>query len=328
MPRFRFRSPMLVCALAMFPMLGHAANTASSKPEIQVGILLFDDVEIIDFSAPYEVFGAAGFGVVTISPDGKPVTTAMGLRVTPDHSFANAPSLDVLLVPGGTVDKARQDETILQFVRERSEQARQVLSVCTGSNIVAGAGLLDGLKATTFHGDFDGFEQLHPKVELVRDQRWVDNGKLITSAGLSSGIDAALHLVAKLRGENRARTVALLLEYDWKPEGGFVRGKLADRYMPKLDDVKWPEDVNFERLTSVGDERHWRSRYRTTTTTTAEELLGRMATAIDSTKEWQRDGDARMWQRFVDGKQLQLQFDSQPSDDGVGYVVLLELRVE
>src|SRR5690606_36257105 len=101
---------------------------------------------------------------------------------------------------------------------------RWMMSVCTGSYILASAGLLDGRKATTFHGAFDGFERTFPEVELVRDRRWVDSGRIVTSAGLSSGIDTALYLVSRFHGDVRARSVALHLEYPWDPEGGFVRG--------------------------------------------------------------------------------------------------------
>lgn len=331
MPSNRFVSLLVACTLAASPAIGraaHVAHAARGEPAVEVGILLFDGVQIIDFSAPYEVFGAAGFGVVTVSADGRPVTTAMGLRVTPDHSFADAPPFDVLLVPGGEVDDARQDEAILRFVRERSGEARHVLSVCTGAHILAGTGLLDGLAATTFHRSFDGFAALYPEVELVRDQRWVDNGRLVTSAGLSSGIDAALHLVDRLRGADRARSVALHLEYDWKPKGGFVRGNLADRYLPRLNAIEWPHDANFERVLSVGDERHWRAIFGTTTTTPSADLLRGIASAMDAMPEWRRDGDALVWRRSIDGKRLRLEYSAQPAGHGAGYELLVELRAD
>lgn len=97
----------LLLSLAL-PRPAWAGNAPQSKPEVKVGIVLFDGVQIIDFAGPYEVFGTAGFGVVTISRDGKPITTAMGLTVTPDHDFANAPAFDVMLVPGGNVDDAQK----------------------------------------------------------------------------------------------------------------------------------------------------------------------------------------------------------------------------
>lgn len=285
-----------------------AAQPARTEPAVRVGIVLFDGVQIIDFAAPYEVFGQARFGVATVSPDGKPVTTAMGLAVTPDHGFADAPAFDVLLVPGGDIHAAAADPAVLEFVRTRTKAARHVLSVCTGAEILAAAGLLDGLRATTFYPALDRLAASYPKIEVVGDQRWVDNGKVITSAGLSSGIDAALHVVARLRGEDVARTTALHLEYDWRPDDGFVRGRMADRHLPRLRDVEWPQDFAFERVSAVGDERQWRQRYRITTQTTADELLRRIARSIDD-EGWQREaaeGDHQRWRRDAAGRRLLL----------------------
>lgn len=319
------RPILLLAALLAAP--AYAANPADREPTLQVGILLFDEVQIIDFSAPYEAFGHAGFGVVTISAGGHPVTTAMGLKVTPDHSFANAPKLDVLLVPGGEVGAARKDPQILEFVRERSAAAQQVLSVCTGSHILAGAGVLDGLRATTFHQALDGLGQLYPNVKVVRDVRWVDNGKVITSAGLSSGIDAALHLIAKLRGEAAARTVALHMEYDWDPNQGFVRTRLADQYLPELN-VEWPKDANFVRQYSFGDEKQWQASFRTTTKTPVADLMQLIAAAVDGDDRWQRAPKAGefSWERTSEGKRLQIRYRALPVKDGDGHDLMVQLQ--
>lgn len=285
----------------------NAAHAGRGTPPVRVGIVLFDGVQIIDFAAPYEVFGQAGFSVATVSPDGRPVTTAMGLSVSPDHGFDDAPAFDVLLVPGGDIHAAAADKATLAFVRARSVDAKHVLSVCTGSHILAAAGLLDGLTATTFHPAIGRLAADYPKVRVVSDQRWVDSGKIVTSAGLSSGIDAALHVVARLRGEDAARTAALHLEYDWRPDDGFVRGRMADRYLPGLRDVEWPRDIAFERILAVGDENRWRTRYRITSQTPREELLSRIARSIDAAG-WLRDADEECcrWLRDVDGRRLVL----------------------
>src|SRR5690606_35915218 len=123
-----------------------------------------------------------------------------GLQVVPDASFESAPPFDVLLVPGGDVGAAERDAKVIAFVQARAGSSRNVLSVCTGAFILAGAGLLDALEATTFTPRIAEFAQRYPAVRVVRDVRWSDTGKIITSAGLSSGIDAALHLVQRLRG--------------------------------------------------------------------------------------------------------------------------------
>lgn len=297
-----------------------AAHAPYAEPSITVGIVLFDGVEIIDFAAPYEVFGQAGFGVYTLSEDGKPVETAMGLTVTPDHGYADAPALDVLLVPGGDVRRARGDERLLEFVRARAGQARHVLSVCTGVELLASAGLLDGLKATNFHPRLEQLARDFPKVEVVRDVRWADNGKIVTSAGLSSGIDAALHVVARLRGVDYARSTALELEYDWKPDGGFVRTRLADRYVPNLD-IEWPADAHLQRVLSFGDEHRWRARFHTRTIVRPLALLATIAMSIDGTGEWTRDRDAGdfVWKREIDGRTVRMSLAAEARAADGGY---------
>lgn len=330
MPFHRLVLAAVVAGLSCLTLPARAAHAPHSEPTVTVGILLFDGVEIIDFSAPYEVFGQAGFGVYTVSADGKPVITAMGLKVTPDHAFADAPAADVLLVPGGDVDDASRDAATLDFIRQRTGRARHVLSVCTGAQILAATGLLDGLRATTFHRALDALEHHYPKVDVVRDVRWADNGKLITSAGLSSGTDAALHVVAKLHGEDVARSTALQLEYDWAPEGGFVRTALADRYMPNLAKASWPEDANFHQLLSLGDERQWRSRYRTTTRTSPDDLLALVDAAVAQEAGWSPAEPAQPhhWQSTRDGRQIDLQFLTQDADGAAGNGYVLEARLQ
>jgi len=304
----------LASVLALLPLMAHSASPAREmpgKPTVKVGIVLFDGVQIIDFAAPYEVFGTAGFGVATVSADGGPVTTAMGLKVAPDHSFADAPAFDLLVVPGGDVQDAMRDEALLGYLR-RHDDDRQVMSVCTGAHIVASAGLLDGRQATTFHGAFGGFERLFPEVELVRDQRWVDSGRVVTSAGLSSGIDASLYLVARFHGELRARSVALHLEYPWDPEGGFVRGRMIDLQAPRLAGVVWPDGTQFQSLYSVGDTTRWTARFLVTTPASAEELLALVAADIDGEDDWVRDGDGNAWHRDIGGQRKRLAFETEP----------------
>lgn len=294
---------LLGAFLLSFIVPASAAHQAHSEPTIQVGIILFDGVEIIDFGAPYEVFGSAGFGVTTLSADGKAVTTAMGLKVMPDRAFAGAPAFDVLLVPGGDVGDARKDARILDFIRTQGNGAKAVLSVCTGSSVLAAAGLLDGLKATTFKPRLDALARDFPGVHVVRDVRWVDNGSVITSAGLASGIDAALHVVARLRGVEVARSTAVHLEYDWQPDGGFVRTLLADRYLPNLDGIRWPADTEFEQRYAYGDRDHWRARYITHTPAKPQELLALIAAKMDG---WKKEAAGTVWHAEREGRQLRL----------------------
>jgi putative intracellular protease/amidase len=311
------RRHLLLLIAIVFATPAFAEHKPMSDPPVRVGIVMYDGVQIIDFAGPYEVFGNAGFGVVTVSPDGKPVTTAMGLKVTPDASFDTAPPFDVLLIPGGDVGDAQRNQRILDFIRQRSMPAKQVLSVCTGAFILAATGLLDGHKATTFTPRIDELTEAFPKVQVVRDVRWADNGKLVTSAGLSSGIDAALHVVANLRGTDEARTVALRLEYNWKPDGGFVRSRLADRYLTKKQlqaGVDWPKDAKFDEYVSAGDLDQWVERYHVQTATPAAELLDRLDVGVRKTGLWKAAGHHR-WSSRQENRDVTLSFTTKPGVD-------------
>jgi putative intracellular protease/amidase len=200
----------------------------------RVAILLFDRAEIIDFAGPWEVFGGAGYKVFTVAEKTDPVNCVYGQRVVADFTFDNSPQADILLVPGGGVGNAVNDPTLIKWVQGNAARATHVMSVCTGAFILAKAGLLDGLTATTVRGGIDSLASAGKNIKTVYDKRYVDNGKVITTAGLSSGIDGALHLVSKIDGLGTAQQVALDIEYDWDPRGKFARAALADRYLPNF----------------------------------------------------------------------------------------------
>lgn len=138
----------------------------------------------------------------------------MGLKVTPDRSFESLPEVNAILVPGGDVSMISKNQQVLNWLKQQYHEVSNVLSVCTGSDIVAKSGLLNGLSATTFHKNLDNLAIEFPEITVLNNKRFVDNGKIITSAGLSSGIDAALHLVSKVKGVESAKTVAMHIEYD------------------------------------------------------------------------------------------------------------------
>jgi putative intracellular protease/amidase len=199
-----------------------------------VSILLFDHVEIIDFAGPWEVFGGAGYKVFTVAEKTEPINAVYGQRLVADYTFENSPKADVLLVPGGGVRDATNNAKLIKWVQDNTKDSPHVMSVCTGAFILARAGLLDGLTATTVRGGIDQLGTAGKNIKTVYDQRYVDNGKIITTAGLSSGIDGALYLVAKMLGKAQAQKVALGIEYNWDPEGRFVRAAFADRYLPNF----------------------------------------------------------------------------------------------
>jgi transcriptional regulator GlxA family with amidase domain len=193
-----------------------------------VGILLFEDVEVLDFSGPFEVFSrtrlvpgpesrrseeSAPFWVFTVARREEPVTSTGGLRVIPHFGFANAPRIDLLLVPGGYGTRALvNDEETLDWIRRAAAGARRVTSVCTGSLLLARAGLLDGRRATTHWGALDLLATLGREVRVERGLRVVDDG-VVTSAGVASGIDMAFYLVERLFGRDVADETARYIEY-------------------------------------------------------------------------------------------------------------------
>ncbi len=190
----------------------------------EIGILVFNDVEELDFVGPLEVFGTAAWlgancRVAITSEDGKPVRARNGLNIIPDYSFDDLPHLSILVVPGGLGARthALANLRILQLVRE---QSGQVASVCTGALILAEAGVLDNHAATTHHTALDRLRQ-YQKVSVKGDKRWIIEGAIATSAGVSAGIDLALALVSSLWGLSIAERVAENMEWNstqWRSE--------------------------------------------------------------------------------------------------------------
>ncbi|EHR63441.1 DJ-1/PfpI family protein [Saccharomonospora cyanea] len=190
-----------------------------------IGILLFHDVEELDAVGPWEVlshwartYPDDGYRVVTFSRDGGEVRCAKGLRIVADHSYDDVPPLDVLLYPGGRGTRPQlHDEHQLAWVRKQRETVPLLTSVCTGSLVYAAAGLLRGRRATTHWQSLDLLAELDPTIDVRRDERFVDDGDVITSAGVSAGIDMALHLLARLVNPERAREVRKHIQYDPEP---------------------------------------------------------------------------------------------------------------
>lgn len=308
----------LFLTLAMLLSPSFKVSGDEHKEPFKVAILMFDGVQIIDFAAPYEVFGQAKFDVATVSVDGKSVTTAMGLNVSPDHSLKSLHAVDAIIVPGGDVRTIKQNKAVINWLNQQHPRVDAMLSVCTGSDIIAESGLLNGLSATTFHRHLNHFEASFPKVTVLNDKRFVDNGKIITSAGLSSGIDAALYLVSKIRGLEQAKTIAMHLEYDWQVDQGFVRATMADKHYPS-NNYKWSDDTHFSNFISYGDKERWYRSYQVTTQDTAKELEAIYAKAISVHSDWQRvtaASNSLKWHKTIAGEQWLLAFNVVLDDNG------------
>jgi transcriptional regulator GlxA family with amidase domain len=192
---------------------------------VNVGVALFDGAEELDWAGPWEVLAAwaeqwpdDGVHVFTLAREDRPATCAKGLRVLPDETWETAPPLDVLVYPGGRGTRRElQDEAVLDWIRGLAAGETVVASVCTGSLVLAAAGLLDGKPATTHWGSLEVLPTLGHEIEVRPDDRFVDNGSILTAAGVSAGIDMALHLVARLHSTERAREVRRYIQYDPEP---------------------------------------------------------------------------------------------------------------
>ena len=274
------------CGMALVEQ-GSAAAAPATDSRRKVAVLVFNGVEVIDSMGPYELFGAAGYNVYTVGETKEPVTSAMGMTMVPKYTFADAPRPDVLVVPGGGVRGAQNNAALLKYVVDVTGTTQHTMSVCNGSFILASAGLLDGLTATSTYGNVLRLHEQFPKVKVVGDQRFVDNGKIITTAGLSAGMDGALHVIAKLDGEERARQVALGEEYHWEPGGGYVRPAMADRFIPSIDVEKEAgSTADWKVVSSTGDAAHWDITVRGASQQTAEQLLGNFGRALEQQARW------------------------------------------
>jgi transcriptional regulator GlxA family with amidase domain len=188
-----------------------------------LAILLFDDVEVLDFCGPFEVFSVANrftdplaFNVLTATEKADPVLTRGGLSVNSHHRLADCPQPDLLLVPGGQgTRKEMHNAALIEWIGQASSKAELIMSVCTGVLLLAKAGLLDGLEATTHHGAIDLLRQTAPTTIVHADRRFVDNGRVVCSGGIAAGIDMSLHVVSRLLGEEIAERTARQMEYPW-----------------------------------------------------------------------------------------------------------------
>lgn len=192
-----------------------------------VGIFVFDEIEVLDLGGPFEVFSVANriavrdgqaepFNVVTVSYAAETVEARGGYRFCPSHRFSDVPAIDILVVPGGVVDRECARPEVISWLRQVDTSAELTASICTGAFLLAEAGILSGLNVTTHWEDIDDLERRYPDLNVQRGQMWVDEGRIVTSGGISAGIDMSLHLVRRLLGQDLAQRVARQMEYDWR----------------------------------------------------------------------------------------------------------------
>ena len=199
---------------------------------LRIGIYIFDQVEVLDFAGPFEVFTTATrvflkhakgtnapFEVVTIARTKAAIRARAGLVIAPDFTIEDHPKLDALLIPGGVVDEELKSQALCEWIQTVVPTTKLSASICMGAFLLARAGLLEGKKATTHWEDIDDLKAMFPNTNVVENVRWVDEGHIVTSAGISAGIDMSLHLVRRLVDNDLAEKTARQLEFDWTQNG-------------------------------------------------------------------------------------------------------------
>lgn len=217
-------------ALALSSLTPAPADAAPKTRN--VAIVIYEGAEVLDFAGPSEVMSAAGhlagFGtnVYTVSRSTEPVMVQGFIKVVPQYSIDNAPKPDVVVIPGGSSNALSSDPKMMTWLKSTTAASEVTLTVCTGAFPLAEVGIFDGMTITTFHGAIEGLQAKAPKAHVEHGRRFVDNGKYVTTAGVSAGIDGALHVVARLWGRRVADQTAQYMEYHWTPES-YLAGRYA-----------------------------------------------------------------------------------------------------
>lgn len=195
---------------------------------INVGIYLYNEIEVLDFAGPFEVFSTASrvnarlspesnslFNVFTVAEDQNPVIARGGLQIIPKYSISSHPEINVLIIPGGIVTDELVKDYIVFWILKCSKIADITASVCTGAFLLAKAGLLKSKRAITHWEDIEDLISMFPDIKIQKNVRWVDEGSIVTAAGISAGIDVSLHLISRIASENLAVLTAKQMEFDW-----------------------------------------------------------------------------------------------------------------
>lgn len=190
---------------------------------MNIGIYIYDQAEVLDFAGPFEVFATSArlnksgepFSVFLVSETGTEITARGGFSVNPSFGFHDHPQIDVLIVVGGVHTEELKKSKVLNWIASEANKAKLVASVCTGAFLLAEAEVLSGQNVTTHWEDIPDLRQNYPSLHVHENKRWVDEGNIVTSAGISAGIDMSLHLVSKLHSEELALKTAKQMEFNW-----------------------------------------------------------------------------------------------------------------
>jgi transcriptional regulator GlxA family with amidase domain len=213
--------PLCITCLLLLPPQDQPKPAPKDTPPAKtrmLGVVLYPRFELLDVCGPLEMFGSLGnrLKVVLVAQSAGPVASTQGAKMVADYGFDDCPDLDLIMVPGGMgTMQELSNKAFLEWLQKRAPKAEIVMSVCSGSALLAKAGLLDDRRATSNKQYFQFAVNQGPKVKWVKEARWVDDGDRVTSSGVSAGIDMALHVIARLYGEPLAQKLADGTEYQW-----------------------------------------------------------------------------------------------------------------
>jgi len=218
---------LLIIIIVMLSLVTHSQKLNT----LNVAILLYNDVELLDFAGPAEVFSGC-FNVYLVTKDGKPITSMGFAKVDPNFSIDKVPSPDIIVLPGGR-SVPTSDEKILDWIKTNQHRGTYLMSVCNGIYMLTKTGLLENKTITTHHGAMAGLQEEVPSAKVLKNSRYIDNGDVITTAGVSAGIDGALYVVSRIKGIKEARRIAEGMEYhNWEIADGHIG--YQNEYIGKL----------------------------------------------------------------------------------------------
>lgn len=224
----------LLAIFLIIPVFNLSFSQEEKNLPLNVAVLIYDGVEILDFSGPSEVFSASTkqdlngkhqmlFNVYLVAAKMDTIISQGFIRVIPNYTIKDSPKPDIIVLPGGSTKKTRENKDVIDWVKQNAKRNITLMSVCTGAFILGDAGLLDNKTATTWYGAISRLQEQFPKTKVMEETRFVDNGNIVTTAGVSAGIDGALHIVERLFGIEVASNTAKYMEYDkWVSNSGIT----------------------------------------------------------------------------------------------------------
>ncbi|SMD36714.1 DJ-1/PfpI family protein [Reichenbachiella faecimaris] len=273
------------CQMEFRPTMPSLERANQPTPRPSVGIFLFHGADVMDVSGPLSVFEHAGFNIITFGKQKEMTRIGMNVELMPDHSIKTLPAVDILVLPGGGLAESNPaDQEVVNFLKERKDSTKVILSVCSGSFFLGEAGLLNDKKSTTFAGLIPRLASQYPKSEVLNNVKYTDNGQIVTSAGLSSGIDASFQVVSKFYGVGRAQEIANHMEYPWKREHDYARSQLAINYMSHIQTLTQLFAIDF--FYSQGNQDEWECRYHLTEQMSAEKIKLLVQKELEKSGNW------------------------------------------